>query len=201
MDLGLDLDFVVGAGKELVLDVDARGLLGVGADVGGGTTGSSSEEQRSITSVVALACFENRALRLGPLLGDGGRGDESLILAPILPEEEVGWREEDDAVVDEGGLRLILLFNSSRDGSGELGGGGVSVEVILILGRCSSGSSSSSGDEARCLWVWGRFKACVWVKNDLNAAVFSPAVSLVTFFTFLAFVFGFAFAASSSSRA
>ena len=68
------LDLVLGAGEEFVRDVGARGLLDAGAAGDRGKEGSSSEEQRSIMSLVALACFENRALRRGPLLGDIGFG-------------------------------------------------------------------------------------------------------------------------------
>lgn len=62
---------LAGAGGEaLVLVVAARALLGRGGDEGGRERDSSSEEQRSMTSLLALACLK-RALRLGPRL-DGG---------------------------------------------------------------------------------------------------------------------------------
>lgn len=134
----------------MVREVEASGLLVI---IGGGGVASSSEEQRSITSLLALACFVNRALRLGPLLGDIGLGVGSPPLVPFLPVDEVGAREDDiDALVEEGGVFRVIRLILSREGSGELGGGGVRVELLLDGGRYSSGSSSSSGEMA--LWIW-----------------------------------------------
>lgn len=148
----LDVDFgrTVGAGEVLARDVDARGLLATGGGDGGIRSSSSSEEQRSIISLLDLACFENRALRLGPLLGGIGLGFGSVPCEPSLLPDEMGGRDDDtDAVLDEGGLRRTVRFILSREGNGELGGGGVSVESLLADGLYSSGSSSSSGVSAR----------------------------------------------------
>ena len=145
---------MLGAGEEFVRDVEARGFLDAGAAGDRGEEGSSSEEQRSIMSLVVLACFENRALRRGPLLGDIGFGVGWFSLVPFPLLDETGGRDDDtDAVVDEGGLRRTFLLMIAVDGSGELGGGGVREELLLADGVDSSGSSSSSGVLARWLWV------------------------------------------------
>jgi len=134
----------------LVREVEESGLLIIGAGGGGvGSSSSSSEEHRSIISLFDLACFGNRALRLGPL-----RGGIALRIGSTPPRlsipDELGGREEDtDAVLDEGGLRRTFLLILSRDGNGELGGGGVSVESLPADDLYSSGSSSSSGASAR----------------------------------------------------
>ena len=97
-----------------------------------------------------LACFGNRALRLGPLLGGIGLSVGSVPCEPSLLPDDIGGRDDDtDAVLDEGGLRRTVRFILSREGNGELGGGGVSIESLLADGLYSSGSSSSSGVSAR----------------------------------------------------
>jgi hypothetical protein len=152
-DVGLELGAgeasirEMGAGEELVRDVEASGLLVAGGGGGGGVrSSSSSEEHRSIISLFDLACCENLALRLGPLLGGIALGVGSFPLRLPLPDE-IGGREDDtDAVLDEGGLRRTFLLILSREGNGEVGGGGVSVESLLAEGLYSSGSSSSDSD-------------------------------------------------------
>lgn len=137
----------MGAGEVLVRDVEASGFLVTGGGGGGVRSSSSSEEHRSITSLLDLACFENRALRLGPLLGAITLGTSPFPTESPLPLDELGGREDDtDAVLDEGGLRRKFLFILSREGNGELGGGGVRVESLLAEGLFSSGSSSSDSE-------------------------------------------------------
>jgi hypothetical protein len=56
-----------------------------------------------------------------------------------------------EAEFEEGGVLLTFFLIRSKDGRGELGGGGVNVELLLDGGLYSIVSSSSSGDIA--LWL------------------------------------------------
>jgi hypothetical protein len=77
----------MGAGEELVREVEASGLLATGGGSGGVRSSSSSEEHRSIISLFDLTCFENLALRLGPLLGGISLGNGSFRLRHSLSDE------------------------------------------------------------------------------------------------------------------
>jgi hypothetical protein len=67
-DFDFVIFFIVMTGVEFVLDVVASALRGVTLS---GSGVSSSVEHRSITSLLALAAFADRAVRLGALLGEG----------------------------------------------------------------------------------------------------------------------------------
>jgi hypothetical protein len=115
-----------------VADFDTRAGLGaVRAE-----SASSSVEQRSITAGVCFACFADRVFRL-VLIRAGGAGVDLLFPATAgadgTRDEWVGADAEPED--EEGGALRTLFLILSIVGRGELGGGGVNVELRLECDR------------------------------------------------------------------